>query len=494
VSAKDFPDDPGAFTASGVFGGYTYLNLSLTRVLGVRAPGVTTESLDAALLGSEGKAPAHVPIPGEKNLLRSLDMARRSLVMLNAKDLPQQEIDKARLAAFRQAHPHHTEATDDQLVALALAAMDPLVEMFQNHLIVSANAAAALLLLSNSVESIAGDASVALTMLTGIGDVESAEPARRMWELSRLDADSAEYQSGLAAFLDDHGSRGPNEWEVACPTWGTQPALAEVMIDRLRPAGDEQSPSARQARLDVERVEAIDRVRAAAKPWQRGNFDRVLRAATMYSQGRERAKTTVVALIHEIRLALDELGRRLAVKAGSDHADDLYYVYYAELNEYREDPASFADRIAARRKTRDELSARVPPFVFDGEIPPPTEWPLRDELESTAAATGAVLTGTAGGSGVVTGVARIVTDPAQEADLGPGTILIAPHTDPSWTPMFLGVDGVVVDVGGQMSHAVIVARELGLPCVVAVDAATRRIADGMTITVDGAAGTVTIIE
>ena len=87
-----------------------------------------------------------------------------------------------------------------------------------------------------------------------------------------------------------------------------------------------------------------------------------------------------------------------------------------------------------------------------------------------------------------------MTDPSQEADLGPGTILVAPHTDPSWTPLFLGVDGVVVDVGGQMSHAVIVARELGLPCVVAVEAATRRIADGVSITIDGAAGTVTINE
>ena len=88
----------------------------------------------------------------------------------------------------------------------------------------------------------------------------------------------------------------------------------------------------------------------------------------------------------------------------------------------------------------------------------------------------------------------MITDPSDPGDLGPGDVLVAPLTDPAWTPLFVPVEAVVVDVGGQMSHAVIVSRELGRPCVVAATDASRRIPDGARIRVDGTSGTVTILE
>ena len=88
----------------------------------------------------------------------------------------------------------------------------------------------------------------------------------------------------------------------------------------------------------------------------------------------------------------------------------------------------------------------------------------------------------------------MVTDPSDPGDLGPGDVLIAPLTDPAWTPLFVPVEAIVVDVGGQMSHAVIVSRELGRPCVVAATDATTRIPDGAMIRVDGKAGTVTVLD
>jgi pyruvate,water dikinase len=109
-------------------------------------------------------------------------------------------------------------------------------------------------------------------------------------------------------------------------------------------------------------------------------------------------------------------------------------------------------------------------------------------------AVGDSLTGLGGCAGVAEGRARIVTDPGDPGDLGPGDVLIAPLTDPAWTPLFVPVEAIVVDVGGQMSHAVIVSRELGRPCVVAATGATTRIPDGALVRVDGGAGTVTVIE
>ena len=111
-----------------------------------------------------------------------------------------------------------------------------------------------------------------------------------------------------------------------------------------------------------------------------------------------------------------------------------------------------------------------------------------------AAVAGDVLKGDGGSAGVARGRARIVLDPSDARGLNPGDILVAPMTDPAWTPLFLPASAVVVNVGALMSHAVIVSRELGIPCVVAVAGATERIADGAMLEVDGTAGTVTVLD
>ena len=137
-----------------------------------------------------------------------------------------------------------------------------------------------------------------------------------------------------------------------------------------------------------------------------------------------------------------------------------------------------------------------PPFIIrDGIVPPLSEWERRTEAPAKEqAGAGAEIVGVSGSPGLVRGTARVVLDPGDPTALDPGDILVAPYTDPSWTPLFMTAGGVVVDVGGQISHAVIVSRELGLPCVISATDATGRIPDGATIEVDGDTGTVTVIE
>jgi rifampicin phosphotransferase len=94
----------------------------------------------------------------------------------------------------------------------------------------------------------------------------------------------------------------------------------------------------------------------------------------------------------------------------------------------------------------------------------------------------------------VEGRARVILDSNDPTDLDPGDILVAPITDPSWTPLFVPAAGVVVDVGAPLSHAIIVSRELGIPCVISATDATRRIPNGALIRVDGNTGAVTILE
>jgi pyruvate,water dikinase len=131
--------------------------------------------------------------------------------------------------------------------------------------------------------------------------------------------------------------------------------------------------------------------------------------------------------------------------------------------------------------------------VIVGDPPPLSEWPKRGSGAVEQATTGTVLTGIAGCPGVARGRARVILDPSDPTALEPGDILVAPMTDPAWTPLFVPAAAVVVNVGAQITHAVIVSRELGIPCVVSVTNATNLIPDGAEIEVDGTTGTVTVL-
>jgi pyruvate,water dikinase len=106
--------------------------------------------------------------------------------------------------------------------------------------------------------------------------------------------------------------------------------------------------------------------------------------------------------------------------------------------------------------------------------------------------TARTITGMGVCSGEATGTARVITDPTDPGQLTPGDILVAPITDPAWTPLFLAAAGVVVDVGAQQSHAANVSRELGIPTVVSATEASSTIPDGATVTVNGSTGVVTV--
>ena len=517
LTASDVEEGYTCF--GGVFGGYMYLNVSLNRVIATRLPGVTIEQADATYLGSEGQAPPHRPDRRDKNLLATLRAIRTGWRMLNATSVPELAADREIVDSWKARLADLLAADDDEIVATVRAMMGPTMEMFANHLEITSKAGGSVQLLSKICDQRLGDGSMVLTLLGGLGEVDSAAPSFAMWSLGRMVADDAALTShfdagveGLAErlaadpgaehfdnefsdFLDRFGSRGPNEWESACDTWGTAPELALALIDRMRRSDQQHAPSLRADSLVAERVAAVEQARARLNRLQRWNFDKTLAAAMLFSRAREREKTTIIELIHVGRLLLRELGARTAERVEGGTVEDLWFVTAGELDAYVADPNPFRDVIAARRAARRELARREPPFIFDGELPPPLTWPLRgDPSPAASLAVGDSITGIGGCAGVAVGRARVVTDPGEPGDLGPGDVLIAPLTDPAWTPLFVPVEAIVVDVGGQMSHAVIVSRELGRPCVVAATDATRRIPDGAMVSVDGNAGTVTVLD
>lgn len=518
VRSQDMAE--GITAGGGCFGGYMYLNLSLSRVVALRSPGVEIEAVDATYLGSEDLAPPHVPQSDDRNFAASLCALRYGLQILGTQDLSDLEADRALVQAYVQRLPSLLNGTDAELAELLRSLHRQVTRLFSRHIDVTSRAGGAIQLLGGLCEDKLGSRDRALDLLTGLGDVDSAAPSTALWNLARL-ADSSvvvsrEFDHGIdglltrlrgevlaapfldefAVFLERYGSRGPNEWETACDTWGTRPELALTLVDRMRGAPDSQEPSARTAALIAGRAERVAEARRLMGFGRTMMFDRSLAAASALSVGRERSKTTVVELIHVVRLIARELAGRVSSRVPGGVWEDMWFCFDDELDDWIADPSSMVETIAQRRSARQMLAARVPPFVFDGEMPPFSTWPLRNAVsqDRDMLGVGDSIGGIAAVPGIAEGRACVVTDPFDPRDLGPGDVLIAPLTDPAWTPLFVPVEAVVVDVGGQMSHAVIVAREFGMPCVVAATDATTRIRHGDQVRVDGTTGTVTIID
>ena len=506
------PDEP--MTILSVFGGYCYINASYVRMLGVRAPGGTVEVIDQQFFG-ESDAPAYAPRKGDKNVRSSAKLGKTVFRLLGTTELPQLEDDKRMVRDYAASYPGN-DASDEALIQ-HMRDLIPLFEhLFSRHIENTFSVALVLGALSDLCVKVGREADL-VSLLGGIGDVESSAPSDGMWKLARManesDAVGAAFDAGIDGLLDrlasvdggadwlaafdefiaEFGSRGPNEWDIGSDPWELRPALALAAIGRIRNAPDDHNPQAQAERLTGERTEAIARVRGALNPVDKKMFDKSHAATTLWSQARERSKTTIIRAVHSARLAQAELARRVAERGGPAERRHTCFVSLDEFESMLSEPNAFDDVIAERADTYADLSNRVPPFILNGEVPPVDTWSLRSDTADALEA-GTTLQGIAGCPGVARGRARVVLDAGDPGALEPGEILIAPITDPSWTPLFLAASGVVVDVGATMSHAVIVSRELGIPCVVSAVGATERIPDGALIELDGNTGEVTVVE
>jgi pyruvate,water dikinase len=509
--------DPGRPEVLACFGGYLYLNAAMARIFGVRAPGLTPEMVDYLYFGQHPDVPPYVPEAWHESEANTARLGEWMGRVLLAADLPELRDLRDEAEAARASRPDLTKLDDAALVARARSFIPLIRRMFERHLEVTAGASIGSGVIG-AVCAAVGDPALALTLVTGVGDVDSAAPSLALWAMSRtvrsspelmalFDAgvdglldrlgrlagpESRELSSAFAAFERDHGSRGPNEWDIRSPTWETDPELALSLLDRMRLATDDASPQLRSVHNIAEREAATARVESALadQPDTLGQFQAGLHSAHLYLAGRERTKSAIIRVIHEVRTAVWELGTRHGYTPSA-----TCMLLADELDAFVNDPTEFRARLASREQQYLTLFDLDPPFIVGDAVPPLGEWPRRTSgQDGERAAAGQVLSGIPGCPGRATGRARVVVHPSDPAGLEPGDVLVAPITDPSWTPLFVPAAAVVVDVGAQVSHAVIVSRELGIPCVVSVHDATRIIPDGAVVTVDGIAGTVTVTE
>jgi len=494
--ADEFP--PDEFCQLGVQGGYCYLNASLIRLFAERAPGLSWRDMDEQFFGAQPGIPPYEEAPGDvrPDLTERIGatfaevFAARTLA-----DLDELTADRARTIALRAARPDLTQLTDRELWDRYLSLLPEHRVLFGHHLFTTYMATVPLGVIAGVAAAI-GRPDLVMPVIAGFGDVDSAAPSHAMWRLSRLDPGSDEHAAALRSFLVEFGSRGPNEWEVRSPTWETQPSLALAAIERMRLAPDELDPARQLAQRGAQREAAAAELldAAAGDAATHAQLAAAIACSPAWFPARERTKTNNIRLIHEMRMPMRELGRRMVERGAFDEVEDIGFVRRSEMDDLLARPDALTATVRARRREYQQLQQLVPPFVLTGPAPPPATWTRADAAPSEAMRLHEVLTGMPGCSGVAEGRARVVLDSRDPSALEPGDVLVAPITDPSWTPLFVPAAAVVVDVGAAMSHAIIVSRELGIPCVVSATGATRRIPDGARVRVDGGAGTVTVVD
>jgi pyruvate,water dikinase len=514
------PTDRTKYWLFGVHGGYVYNPLSLTRLFGARMPGATPEAIDKAFFDERDEVPAYRAEPWHDSPANSDKLAATAGWCLTTESLPNPDRDKALAEALRASRPDLT-ASDIPALLARVRSLFPYVRLtFSTAMTCSTLVSVGPGVLGAICESL-GQPTSAISLIGGI-EVDSAEPPKAMWALSRLarvsDVLTGEFEAGTSGldarlraskdpavarfvaafddFLFHFGSRGPNEYDAMADSWEVNPDVAMAAIDRMRVTDDTQDPSLRRGVTVAERERVRDEIRAklAGDDETLATFDAGYRSAHLFLAARERCKTNVIKVIGEIRMAMREVGRKLVAAGVLSDLEHVFMITGDELDEFQIRPERFGSVLAERAQQWDYLRTLEPPFAVDAVCPPISTWKPRAQVTGALATVGTVLTGVAGSGGVATGRARVILDPMDPRDLEPGDVLIAPQTDPSWGPLFVPAAAVVVNVGAMGSHAMIVSRELGIPCVASVEGATVRIPDGAMIRVDGNAGTVTVLS
>lgn len=290
-------------------------------------------------------------------------------------------------------------------------------------------------------------------------------------------------------FFERYGMRGAGEIDITRPRWHETPAqLIPLLLNNI----EKNQPGEHRREFAIGRLEAenaaqilVERLRA--QPW--GFFKsivmkRLIRVHRTLIGLREHPKYFIVQNLGLIKKAILEESERLVEAGVLDSREDIFWYSLPEIH----------DIVATQQADLKLMTERKAAYTRDKQLTPPrvftSEGEIIQETASNDAPSGA-LTGSPVSAGVVEGPARVVLR-LEEAKMARGEILVAPYTDPSWTPLFSLAAGLVTEVGGLMTHGAVVAREYGIPAVVGVENATRIIKDGQRIVLDGTQGFVKV--
>ncbi len=452
-----------------------YLNMTVMRKLAQALPGQTPESFEQQMSGKPLPADYRPPKMTKAEALTALRaLLRAGPQALGLKrEVARMEHKATQLAAER---PNLAELDDEALHARLEFLTDAVVRAWDVNNMNTLLVGPPITLISQRYGDDAAmnvragtDRLRSAALLTGVRKlaamVQADDEVRRLIVdgpreivLAKLRSDAPTFTAEFDRLIAECGHRGPGETELSNPVYADAPEslLRAVMGSTQRSTG-------------------------SAPPTLTSPLGKALaRLAVTSMERRERGRDACMRITYELRLALREWGRRLSGRGELESADDVHYL---SMDEIYYPPADSKDRVSRRRAERIRLAKIDYPVHFSQPWSP-------DGVD--AAADDEVLTGQAVSPGTARGPVRVLSHPDDYFE--PGEVLVANVTDTGWTPFFGCAAAIVTNVGGPMSHAAIVAREFGIPAVVNTITATQRLKDGQLVEVDGAAGTVRIID
>ena len=300
-----------------------------------------------------------------------------------------------------------------------------------------------------------------------------------------------EARDAIRAWLEKYGMRCVGEIDITCPRWSERPAtLVPMILGNLRNveagAAERRFEQGLQEFRQKER-EVLQRLRALPDGENKAaQTQRMIDRVRIFIGYREYPKYDFVSRYFVYKQALLEEAGRLVQARVLGEKDDIFYLTLQELRDVVSTQQADEQLIARRKEAFKSYHALTPPRVLTSEGECLNGAYRRDDFPAGA------LVGLAVSAGVVEGRARVILD-MDDADLEADDILVTTGTDPSWTPLFVSIKGLVTEVGGLMTHGSVIAREYGLPAVVGVENATRLIRDGQRIRIDGTDGYVEIL-
>ena len=483
----DWPSCPTTFAP--IVGGRFYINISAFRRLADLTPGTSPDDIDRTLFAAGGIKLEPYEVPDEPGYAeRGQRIAATTAGFLE--DPPVDRVASEHAAAQqrrRDGRQHRQARSSAELLNRITSFVEFMESDFVTLFIGSSVSPVALGSLQAGLVGVYGDEGNELgrQAVMGLGGIESADAGRAVAALAGLEG--VDLDAAFQQVLEQYGFRGVNEWEIASPSWEIRPDALRRAVEAVRAGGVERDPDTVRAGA-LARFEA-DRVRDTFP-----ELDVWLARCAVWLGIRERTKATCVLTINEQRLDALEIGTRLAADGKLESAADVYYLTLDDLTTAVREGSVDRESVRSRKAAQAELERHQEPlFVIAGQVPPVEEWPLVGQALA-APTNDSELRGAAGSPGRATGRARVIRSAYADDPTQPGDVLVAPITDPGWMPLFVGAVAVVAEMGGELSHTMIVARDLGIPAVVGAVGATTVIRTGDLIEVDGSAGVVHILE
>lgn len=326
----------------------------------------------------------------------------------------------------------------------------------------------------------AGKPGLELSLVTGYGDMAETEVVADLWDVSRD-------RLALDEFVVRHGYHGPAEGELSATPWRMRRDPLERLLRAYREMDEERSPRRVEAQRGEERTRAERELLAALPRLRRAPARLVLAIAAHLIPLRGVGKASFLQCVDTMRVAARAYGAALTDDGVFERPEDAFLLTLTEL--LAPVPrADLADVVARRRAIEADYRATDVPDLWQG-VPERIALTAAGEHRETTTVTGHAVS-----PGVVTGTARLILDPQEDDPVEPGEILVCRTTDPSWASTLMLASALVIDIGGPISHGAIVARELGIPCVIGTKNGTSVIRGGDTLQVDGGKGEVVVVQ